>query len=66
VSLFVQGELSPLEIFNSDWTDTGEYRCTASNIAGNVEKTVSLFVQGELSPLELFSSDWSYSGNDTY
>jgi hypothetical protein len=35
VSLFVQGELSPLEIFSSDQTDTGEYRCTASNIAGN-------------------------------
>jgi hypothetical protein len=52
VSLFVQGELSPLEIFSSDWTDTGEYRCTASNIAGDVEKTVSLFVQGELSPLQ--------------
>ena len=47
MSLFVQGELSPLEIFSSDQTDTGEYRCTASNIAGNVEKTVSLLVQGE-------------------
>ena len=36
-----------LEIFSSYQTDTGDYRCTASNIAGNVEKTVSLFVQGE-------------------
>jgi hypothetical protein len=62
VSLFVQGELSPLEIFSSDQTDTGEYRCTASNRAGNVEKTVSLFVQGELSPLEIFSSDQTDTG----
>jgi hypothetical protein len=62
VSVFVQGELSPLEIFSSDQTDTGEYRCTTSIIAGNVEKTVSLFVQGELSPLEIFSFNWTDTG----
>jgi hypothetical protein len=32
VSLFVQGESSPLEIFSSDRTDTGEYRCTAAAV----------------------------------
>jgi hypothetical protein len=40
---------SSLEIFSSDRTDTGEYRCTASNIAGNVEKTVSLFSELNIS-----------------
>lgn len=35
-----------LEIFSSDSTDTGQYRCRASNVVGDIDKTVSLFVRG--------------------
>ena len=35
-----------LQIFSSDTSDFGDYRCFASNIAGSVEKTVTLFVRG--------------------
>ncbi|XP_060552023.1 hemicentin-1-like isoform X2 [Ruditapes philippinarum] len=34
-----------LEIFSAEATDTGEYRCQATNIAGDIEKVVDLFVQ---------------------
>ncbi|XP_076093735.1 hemicentin-1-like isoform X1 [Mytilus galloprovincialis] len=34
-----------LEIFSSDSTDTGQYRCHASNVVGDIDKTVSLFVR---------------------
>lgn len=36
-----------LEIFSADPQDSASYRCTASNQAGDVDKTVQLFVQGE-------------------
>ncbi|OWF52578.1 Hemicentin-1 [Mizuhopecten yessoensis] len=34
-----------LEIFGAESTNTGTYMCTASNVAGKVEKTVTLFVE---------------------
>nr|XP_022322237.1 hemicentin-1-like isoform X1 [Crassostrea virginica] len=34
-----------LEIFSADPDDTAEYKCTASNEAGEIHKTVQLFVQ---------------------
>ncbi|XP_062570988.1 hemicentin-1-like isoform X1 [Saccostrea cucullata] len=34
-----------LEIFSADPQDSATYRCTASNVAGDVDKTVQLFVQ---------------------
>jgi hypothetical protein len=39
-----------MEIFSSDQTDTGEYRCTASNIAGHVEKTELNISRSDYSP----------------
>lgn len=36
-----------LEIFSADPDDTAEYKCTASNEAGEIHKTVQLFVQGK-------------------
>ena len=36
-----------LEIFSADPDDTAEYRCTASNEAGEIHKKVQLFVQGK-------------------
>lgn len=38
-----------LEIFSADAEDTGTYRCTATNNAGEVDKLMDLFVQGDLS-----------------
>ena len=35
-----------LEIFSADPQDTAEYRCIASNVAGEVDKKMFLFVQG--------------------
>ena len=37
-----------LEIYTVDASDTGTYRCAASNIAGDIEKIINLFVQGGL------------------
>ncbi|XP_012942941.1 hemicentin-1 [Aplysia californica] len=34
-----------LEIFSADIQDTAQYKCVASNVAGEVEKDVDLFVQ---------------------
>ncbi|XP_048772936.2 hemicentin-1-like isoform X2 [Ostrea edulis] len=34
-----------LEIFSADPQDTGAYRCTASNVAGEIDKSVNLYVQ---------------------
>ncbi|KAK3592726.1 hypothetical protein CHS0354_007728 [Potamilus streckersoni] len=34
-----------LEIFSAEATDTGRYRCSASNIAGSLERVLELFVQ---------------------
>lgn len=36
-----------LEIFSADPQDTGAYRCTASNVAGEIDKSVNLYVQGK-------------------
>lgn len=45
VHYFVRQDGS-LEIFSADTRDTGQYKCVASNIAGEVEKDMNLFVQG--------------------
>ena len=45
VHYFVRHDGS-LEIFSADPQDTAEYRCIASNVAGEVDKKMFLFVQG--------------------
>ena len=45
---YFQLENGSLEIFTADETDTGTYRCAASNIAGDIEKIINLFVQGRI------------------
>ncbi|KAH9500753.1 Hemicentin-1, partial [Bulinus truncatus] len=34
-----------LEIFSADAQDTSQYKCVASNVAGEIEKTINLFVE---------------------
>lgn len=46
ISLDDQNGVQELHLFNVDVTDSGNYRCVASNLAGNTSKKFTVEVKG--------------------